>query len=111
MYMKNRWLNFLFLILIPFKTTAWDGSIAGKIAAIDVTDNNNYDFRVTLEGAKKPCGNDNTWAYLNHTDSNYNTYISVLLAAHLAGKEILVFANQEKISGKGYCHIGYISIR
>ncbi|MGR3971748.1 hypothetical protein [Shewanella sp. 1180_01] len=49
----------VFLILLPFRTIAWDGAVSGAITNIDVTGHNNYDFRITLEGSPQLCGNDN----------------------------------------------------
>jgi hypothetical protein len=90
---------------------AWDGALVGKIASIDVTGGNNYDFRIALEGNPSLCGNNNTWAYINQSDSNYQTYASVLLAAKLSSRDVLIYTRQETASGQRYCKIGYISLR
>ncbi|MBW3532996.1 MULTISPECIES: hypothetical protein [Shewanella] len=96
------------LTLLPFSTIAWDGMVYGKVKAIHVTGHNNYDFRIELEDSPKLCGNEHQWAYVNQSDSNYQTYSSVLIAANLAGKNITIYTNQEKVSGNNYCHIGYV---
>ena len=49
-------------------------------------------------------------AYLNEPDSNYETYVSVLLAARLADKPVTIYSNRETKSGKNHCHIGYIAL-
>lgn len=99
---------FLFFTLLPFRSIAWDGMIYGKVRAIHVTGHNNYDLRIELEGSPKLCGNEHQWAYLNQSDSNYQTFSSVLIAANLANKNITIYTNQEKTSGNNHCHIGYI---
>jgi hypothetical protein len=101
----------LVLLFCSFTALAWDGAVAGKVAVIDVTGGDNYGFRISLEGNPSLCGNGNTWAYINQSDSNYQTYAAVLLAAKLAQKDVTVYSVQESISGKGYCKMGYISLR
>ncbi|WP_421144900.1 hypothetical protein [Aeromonas dhakensis] len=102
---------FLFgLSLLSFSSLAWDGATSGKISKIDVAPASNYGFRVYLDGDKKLCGNANSWAYINGSDSNYNTFVSVLLSAKASNATITIYANQEKQSGEAYCQIGYISM-
>ena len=93
---------------------SWDGSVVGKIAQIDVASAENYGFRVTLkpssDGTKNSiCGN-HTWGYLNKSSSNYETFVSVLLAAKMSQGTVTIYTNAETRSGNGYCHIGYIAI-
>jgi hypothetical protein len=107
-------IKFLLLLLLISSTNvyaAWDGIIAGKINAIDIAPGQNYGFRVSLTNSPKLCGNSHTWAYLNESDSNYQTFVSVLLAAKMADKQVVLYTNIENASGQGYCHIGYISLR
>ena len=91
---------------------AWDGTNSGKIHGIDVAaPGDNYGFRISLDdGTTKMCGNNHTWAYLNETDSNYQTFVSVLLAAKMAEKSVIVYTNKDSSSNE-YCHIGYIGMR
>ena len=89
----------------------WDGVTNGKINGIDVTTGQNYGFRVSLVGAPKLCGSNHGWAYLNQNDSNYQTYVAVLLAAKMADKAVTIFANRESTSGSNYCKIGYVALR
>ncbi|AQS38156.1 hypothetical protein Sps_03009 [Shewanella psychrophila] len=100
----------LLALLWTLDTQAWDGAVIGQVNTIDVTHGKNYGFRVTLEGAPKLCGNDSGWAYLNDDDSNYQIFVSVLLAAKMSGTTVRLYTNQEKTSGNDYCHIGYISV-
>jgi len=96
------------LISTPFVAYAtWDGTFTGKIFQIHVTGAENYGFRVVLEGRPALCGNNNNWAYVNKSNSNYETYVSVLLSAKLAGSPVKIQSNQ---STNGYCEIGYLPV-
>lgn len=88
---------------------AWDGVRSGKVANIDVTGGNNYGFRVWLGGVTSMCGNDHGWAYINELDSNYQVYVSVLLAAKMAERTVVIYTTQT--GSNGYCHIGYMGMR
>ncbi|MEC4729047.1 hypothetical protein HWQ46_26395 [Shewanella sp. D64] len=103
----------LVLVLSLFSSSgyAWDGYVTGKIVTVDVAGGANYAFRVTLEGSPKVCNNNHAWAYLNASNSNYQTYVAVLLAAKMSGSAVTIYSNQEQSSGNGYCRIGYISLR
>lgn len=89
---------------------AWDGIVTGNIASIDVTGGNNYGFRVALEGTPALCGNAHTWAFVNESDSNYQTFVAVLLAAKAAKQNVTLFTNKTGNEPDGYCHIGYIRV-
>ncbi|ALQ07358.1 hypothetical protein WNY97_10520 [Pseudoalteromonas fuliginea] len=90
---------------------SWDGALAGKINTIDVAPGQSYGFRVSFIGAPKLCGSSHAWAYLNESDSNYNTFVSVLLAAKMGDREVVIYSNKETSSGQDYCHIGYIALK
>lgn len=96
--------------LIPLTAKAWDGTTAGKINTIDVTGGTNYGFRVSLEGGPALCGNAHTWAFLNETDSNYQTYVSVLLAAKAAKMTVRLYTTRVGSNANGFCQIGYIQV-
>lgn len=99
------------LVLTLLSTSAlaaWDGTTTGTIDRIEVTGGENYGFRVLLTGNPKLCGNDHHWAYLNESDSNYETYVSVLLSAKVSGTEVQLLTHKESNSGNEFCHIGYI---
>lgn len=98
------------LTFLSFSSFAWDGVVSGNIASIDVTAGNNYGFRVALEGAPALCGNSHTWAFLNESDSNYQTFVSVLLAAKAAKQNVTLYANRTAGDPIGYCHILYIRV-
>lgn len=94
-----------FVMIVP-RAYAWDGIVKGLINSIDVTDADNYGFRITLTQGEKFCGT-TTWAFINKSDSNYETYVSVLLTAKMSGKAVTIFTTQQ--SG-GFCKIGYITL-
>lgn len=105
----------LIFLLLTFFTTqafaAWDAVTTGTIAQIDVTSGNNYGFRISLKNSPQLCANEHRWAYLNENDSNYNVYVSVLMAAKAANQTVIVFTNRKDNSPTGFCHIGYIAVR
>ncbi|GAB1623977.1 hypothetical protein AAOGI_40270 [Agarivorans albus] len=112
--MKNNYRFFFCTCFMFFSSNvfaAWDGVTVGKISSLDVTSGNNYGFRINLKGAPKLCGNNHTWAYVNESHSNYKTYVSVLLAAKMADKEVVLYTNQEQKSGANYCSIGYLVLK
>jgi hypothetical protein len=106
-----RMIAVIFFTLFSNQVFAWDGSEFGKIYQVDVTSGTNYEFRVSLNGAKRLRGNDHAWAYVNETDSNYNTYVAVLLAAKAAQQTVTLYTNRKDNSSTGYCHLGYITVR
>jgi hypothetical protein len=56
------------------------------------------------------CGNEHNWAYINESDSNYNTFVSVLTAAKAAKQSVKIMTQRKDGAADGYCHIGYIHI-
>jgi len=102
---------FLLVFFCPSVWASWAGVTTGKINSISVAAGNNYGFRIAIAGAPKLCGNEHTWAYLNESHSNYNTYVSVLLAAKMADKEVVIYTHQEQTSGNAYCSIGHIVLK
>ena len=105
-------LTLIFLFLSQ-STLAWDGVASGKIKGIDIAPADNYAFRVSLSGTDgtliNQCGS-HTWAYLNKASSNYEVFVSALLAAKMAQTNVAIYTSKESTSGNDYCHIGYISI-
>ncbi|WP_157634075.1 hypothetical protein [Vibrio neptunius] len=102
-------ISFLFLLSAFYSHSllAWDGIIRGKIQQVHVTEAENYGFRVMFTSKATLCGNQHTWAYLNKSDSNYETYVSTLLSAKHAGTDVLLYTNQDG-SSQNYCKIGYV---
>jgi hypothetical protein len=85
---------------------AWDGYPTGFPGTIEVAQGvGNRNFRVSYSPAVAMCGNGNTWAYLNDTDSNYSINVATILAAKAQGLRITVYSN---VDGTGSCHIGYL---
>ncbi|HEU5134467.1 MAG TPA: hypothetical protein VFU13_04925 [Steroidobacteraceae bacterium] len=85
---------------------AWDGYPSGVPGLIQVTHGDNYGFRVQFSPAVPMCGNDNHWAYLNSTDSNYSTYVAVIMMAKSQGQPVMVYSNRDT---NGYCRIGHLA--
>ena len=80
---------------------AWDETQSFVPWQIDVTDGSNYGFRVW--GVS--CGGVAAFGYLLSTDSNYSTYVAVILMAKAQGNTVTFYTN---LDANGYCHIGYI---
>ncbi len=99
----------ILLMSFSLPSYSWDGAITGKINTVDVAPGTNLGFRVSLSGAPAICGSAATWAYLNNTDSNYETFVSVMLAAKMADRAITIYTT--KIGSLEYCKIGYISLQ
>lgn len=86
---------------------AWDGIQTGNITRFDVTGGNNFGLRVILGGVTSMCnGSVTSWAYLNESDSNYKTYLAILLLAKAQSKKVSIYTTMES----GYCHIGYMAM-
>lgn len=86
---------------------AWDGVNSGTIAGFDVTHGQNFGFRLYLNGVSTMCTGGQNWGYLNETDSNYKTYVGILMMAKAQGSSVTVFTN----TVNGYCQIGYLVVR
>jgi len=92
------------MLLATVLSFSWDGVVTGTIGKMSIADGNNYDLRLNINGATDIC-NGNDWAYLNHSDDNYKTYLSVLLTAKATKQTVSVFTTG---NSAGYCHIGYL---
>lgn len=110
-FFRKRFLTILpvilsFLSITPY-SYAWDGTVTGYINTIEVTDAENYAFRITFTTGEKFCGN-STWAYINKSDSNYETYVSALLTAKMARQPVTIYTLKQS---SGLCKIGYMVLR
>jgi|SRR5688572_16108205 hypothetical protein len=95
------------LMMVGMKpAVAWDGVSQGTVYALEVTGGANYGFRVFVSGVTNMCGNGSNWAYLNEADSNYKTYVAVIMMAKAQGSPVTIYTNVVN----GYCHIGYVSV-
>ena len=95
------------LFALSFASTAADYEAkTGYIEQIDVAAGNNLGFRVLLKGVDFECGNKDTrQAYLNDTDSNYETFTSVLLAAKMSKTKVRIYT----VAGVSQnCRIHYV---
>lgn len=97
-----------FLLMSTTPLFAWDGAVTGKVGVMQVTHGENYGFRVHLTSGQQLCGNAHNWAYVNNSDSNYNTYVGVLLTAKTAQHTVTIYSNQK--GSNGYCHIGHVTV-
>lgn len=94
----------LFALSFSSAGAAYDPK-TGYIQQIDVSAGNNLGFRVLLKDADFECGNGSRQAYLNDTDSNYDTFTSVLLAARMGKVKVRIY-NVEGVSQN--CRINYV---
>lgn len=94
------------MILCSTPSVAWDGVKSGKISGLDVTQAQNYGFRVYMDGTPM-CGTTESWAYINKDWDNYQAMVSLLTSAYLSGKTVAIYTN--KVGS--YCEIGYASFR
>lgn len=115
-------------LFVPATSYAWDGVTTGAVAAIHVTDGTNFGFRVQLAGTPPPqmctvpsnSSKDNaSEAFLNEKDSNYKTYVAMLMMAKATGATVTIFTTSETYTGTDangnaalftMCHIGYIKV-
>ena len=95
----------IFSVLSFFSSGATYDPKTGYIQQIDVTSGNNLGFRILLKGVDFECGNGSRQAYLNESDSNYQTFVSVLLAARMAKAKVRIY-NAEGASQN--CKITYV---
>ena len=85
---------------------AWDGVKSGKISGLDVTNAQNYGFRVYMDGTPM-CGTTENWAYINKSWDNYEAMVSLIASAYLSGKTVVVHTNRVG----PYCEIGHVLFR
>ena len=84
---------------------AWDGAPVGVPGNVDVTFGTSYGYRVFFSPQVTMCTGGSTWAYLNNSDSNYATYVSVIQQSKVLGTTVQVYSLNVGV----YCHIGYIT--
>lgn len=77
----------------------------GVIKQIDVAAGNNKGLRIYLKDVPFVCGSSESYAYLNETASNYQTYLSVLLAAKMSKTPIRIYPVADS---DGNCIINYL---
>lgn len=94
------------LLLCSAPAFAWDGVKGGKITGLDVTNAQNFGFRVYMDGTPM-CGTTESWAYINKDWDNYQAMVSLLTSAYLAGKTVTIYTNKV---GQN-CEIGYVAMR
>ena len=77
-------------------------SKSGVIQRIEVFDENNYAFRIRFEGNPKMCSIGEDWAYIESTNSNYNTKVDALMTAFATGATVYIFT---EVSERNRCHV------
>lgn len=99
---------FFSLAIFPLSSFAsWDGTERGEIGTIQVTAGHNFAFRVSFKDPINMCGEgSDDWAFLNEDDSNYQAYISAMLAARFSQTPVRIYT---KVSTSGHCRIGHIA--
>lgn len=102
------------LLLFPFASQAWDGTVSGTISRLDGVGGSagapgNYDFRVYLKGVTTSFCNSsgNNWGYINSDDANYKGLVALLTMAYATGKTVTLYTTK---AASGYCQIGYVSV-
>jgi hypothetical protein len=95
-----------FLSQSAYSADPWS-TVQGKISTIEVTEGQNYGFRVYLAGAPIVCNSYN-WGYVNENDTNYKTYVAALLTAKAQQSNVTLYTSKDATTG--YCHLAYISI-
>lgn len=84
---------------------AWDGDYTGKIRLIDVYEGFNP-FRIFLDvNMSAVCKSD--YAYVSPSQTTYQSFVSVLLAAKMADKTVRVYTTKD---ADGYCRISYLTL-
>ena len=105
-----KYISILFMVCICLQVNAWDGVVKGEINVLEITHEENYGFRVHLKGAPKLCENVHSWAYLNGSHSNYEVFVSALLAAKAAGQTITLYTRRKDGQDTGFCVLHHLAI-
>ena len=92
--------------MLSSPANAWDGIKAGKVSGLDVTDGQNFGFRIYMDGTPM-CGTTEAWAYANRNWDNYDALVSLLTSAYLTGKQVVVHTTKNG----PYCEIHYVAFR
>lgn len=106
-----RWIavaSFIASALMPGSSSAWDGYTSGRIQTIEVTQINNFPFRVQLEGGPVLCTGGHGWAYLDGNGTNYKVFATALLAARAQGIPVALYTTNDS-SGVSYCRIDHLA--
>lgn len=94
--------------IAPAPSMAWDGTVRGVIATIEVSQNiNNFPFRVWL-GGPALCTGGPAWAYLDGNGSNYKAFVAALLSAQARGTPVTLYTLID--SGSNFCRIEHIAL-
>lgn len=101
------------MLSISADAFSWDGAVAGKISSLQVTSDQNMGFRVSMNDQSgnelKLCGDNHNFAYLKRDDSNFEVYVSLLMAANFSKSDVTVYSNYDETS-TNYCRIGHVTV-
>ncbi len=102
--MKSIYFYFVVVLLgvtLSFSANAVETK-SGVIRSVEVFGEGNYAFRIRFRGDKVMCTLNETWAYVESTDSNYKTKVSTLLTAFSIGASVRV---STEATARNHCHL------
>jgi hypothetical protein len=99
-------ISVLALLFCASPASAWDGIKVGKISGIDVTDGQNFGFRIYMDGTPM-CGTTEAWAFQNKDFNNYDAMVSLLTSAYFNGKQVIAYTTKVGT----YCRLDYVALR
>ena len=77
-------------------------SKSGIIKSVEVFGEGNFAFRIRFQGDTIMCSLNETWAYIESTDSNYKTKVSTLLTAFSMGATVRLYT---EATSRNQCHL------
>jgi hypothetical protein len=94
-------------VLMHGPALAWDGAHTGRVHIVELTDAENFGFRVYFDPGGPMCGAGSAhWGYINKSWSNYEAMVSVLLTARADKSNVTALF----IRSGEYCRIGYVTV-
>ena len=103
----------ILMLAVSASALSWDGHPSGKISSLQVTGDHNMGFRVSMNDLNgnvlKLCGDNHNFAYLKRSDSNFDVYVSLLMAAKFSQANVTIYSNYDETS-TNYCRIGHVTV-
>ena len=103
----KKYLTIFLLLNAQFCFGALYDQKTGYISQLDVSTANNLAFRVYLKEVPFECGSGSSFAYINESDSNYQTFVSVLLAARMSKSKVRIYTRE---GANQNCLIHYVIV-
>jgi hypothetical protein len=94
------------MLTSSLQAQGWAGQKTGKITGIDLTEGENFGFRLYMDGTSM-CGTTEVWAFMNKSWDNYQATAALLTSAYLTQKNVTVLTYRDG----NYCRIGYVQFR